>query len=185
MKTTSYFLILLFFASVFLSCEKEKEQAANELIISNLKQSVDPPDPPGGGEPCGSVAAQQSASNCNLSSFSNNDFNNMYFVRDSMFTYSSKGQSYISNYYSISEFIVENGLFDNCENFENNFYQAYLDGFSMITKFINPFYTDTLITNSLYSKLMDVSTNLRNQDSTNQITRILDGLENDLNYLKN
>jgi hypothetical protein len=54
-----------------------------------------------------------------------------------------------------------------------------------VANFINPFYTDTLITNSLYSKLMSVSIKLRNQDSTNQITSILDDLESDLNYLKN
>lgn len=165
--------------------KKKKKQTVNKPITINLKEAGGPSDPPGGGEPCAATTAQQSANNCSLTSFSDNDFKNMYFVRDSMFIYSSKGQLYMSNYYIISEFIEENGLFDNCENFEGHFYQAHLDCFSMIANFINPFYTDTLITNSLYSKLMSVSTKLRNQDSTNQITSILDDLESDLNYLKN
>jgi len=185
MKATANFLLIVILATLIISCEKENKETVSKSIISTLKQAGDPPDPPGGGEHCAADAAQLSATNCNLSAFSNSDFNNMYFVRDSMFTYTSRGQSYISYYYSISEFIEENALFNNCEDFEDNYYQAYLDGFSMVANFANPFYSGILITDSLYSEFMEVSANLKDQDTANQITYILNGLEDDLNYLKN
>ncbi len=184
MRRLSLLLILLATSIAWISCERTDLQQEMQTTEQNLK-SDGPGDPPGGGEPCGATEAQQSAENCNLTEYSNDDFNNMYFVRDSMFTFTTKGQEYISHYYDISEFISDNGIFDSCEEFEENFYQAHLDGYTMIANYLNPLYSDTLITNALYTQLKAFSTELRNYDSTNAITSILDDVESDLNYLKN
>lgn len=113
------------------------------------------------------------------------NYTNLYKVRDELFNLSLKGLSYTEYYYVLSEFIVDNNLYSNYQDYINVYKDAHLIGYRIVQDYLNQNFTGVLIHESDASKLLQMSSKIKSFHPSQNVLDKLNILESDLNYLKN